>query len=196
MVAIVDSRVADHPWLDEVVSRLALDEARGEIVPAEDESGKEVYPNLIDPLQGMIDPFFGHGTFIAGLVRQNCPDADILSVKVMTPDGIVEEADLLTALDYLADRQLDAPGWASQIAPSTWSRCRWATTTRSLRTIAPTGRCRSGSTSCAASASLVVAAAGNDSTSRQFLPAAFTQYRNGVLQASCARADRRRLWLR
>ena len=64
----------------------------------------------------MIDPFFGHGTFIAGLIRQNCPDADILSLKVMSPDGIVEEADLLTALDYLADRQLAAQGGQPELA--------------------------------------------------------------------------------
>ncbi len=28
------------------------------------------------PLDGSIDPISGHGTFIAGLVRQRCPDAD------------------------------------------------------------------------------------------------------------------------
>ena len=55
-------------------------------------SGGETDPNLIDPLEGLIDPFFGHGTFIAGLIRQICPDADILSIKMMGTDGIVEEA--------------------------------------------------------------------------------------------------------
>ena len=32
---------------------------------------------MIDPLEGLMDPYFGHGTFIAGLIHQVCPDARI-----------------------------------------------------------------------------------------------------------------------
>ena len=69
------------------------------VEPATLATGGEPDPNLIDPLEGLIDPFFGHGTFIAGLIRQVCPDANILSVKVMGTDGIVEEAELITRSD-------------------------------------------------------------------------------------------------
>ena len=41
-----------------------------------------------DPYEGVLDPDAGHGTFIAGLIRQNCPDADILAVRVMGGDGV------------------------------------------------------------------------------------------------------------
>ena len=43
--------------------------------------------------QGPLDDFSGHGTFIAGLIRQTCPDAEILMVKVMDADGFVRGVD-------------------------------------------------------------------------------------------------------
>ena len=49
----------------------------------------EVYGDLVGPLDGSIDPLSGHGTFIAGLVHQTCPDADIYAwrvVKLEWPD--------------------------------------------------------------------------------------------------------------
>ncbi|HEV2931172.1 MAG TPA: hypothetical protein VGW74_21025, partial [Propionibacteriaceae bacterium] len=74
-----------------------------------DESGgAETEPDIIDPLQGLIDPFFGHGTFIAGLIHQTCPDANIVSIKMMGTDGIVDEAALLNGLGYLHQRHVDA----------------------------------------------------------------------------------------
>ena len=73
-----------------------------------DAEGGETEPNLVDPLEGLIDPFFGHGTFIAGIIRQTCPDARLLSIKIMDNDGIVEEADLINALGFLHQRQARA----------------------------------------------------------------------------------------
>ena len=79
------------------------------VEPAEENSGGEPYSNLIDPLEGLMDPFFGHGTFIAGLIQQACPDARHLSIKVMGNDGIVEEAALINGLGYLHQRQVERP---------------------------------------------------------------------------------------
>ncbi len=79
--------------------------ARRSVAATTDAEGGETEPNLIDPLEGLIDPFFGHGTFIAGIIRQTCPDARLLSVKIMDNDGIVEEADLINALGFLHQRQ-------------------------------------------------------------------------------------------
>jgi hypothetical protein len=46
----------------------------------------------------------GHGVFIAGIVRQVVPDAQVLSVRIMHSDGIVYEGDLICALRLLVDR--------------------------------------------------------------------------------------------
>ena len=43
-------------------------------------------------------PYTGHGSFIAGLIRQVVPDATVLSIRIMHGDGIVYEGDLLYAL--------------------------------------------------------------------------------------------------
>ena len=47
---------------------------------------------------GELDTHTGHGTFIAGIVRQVVPDAEVLAIRVMHGDGIVYEGDLLCAL--------------------------------------------------------------------------------------------------
>ena len=60
-----------------IVERFLYDPDPCEVEPADPvHGGRESQPNLIDPLEGLIDPYFGHGTFIAGLVRQYRPDAD------------------------------------------------------------------------------------------------------------------------
>lgn len=46
----------------------------------------------------------GHATFIAGLVRQGCPEATILSIPVMGDDGVVDEGHLLDVLEALLQR--------------------------------------------------------------------------------------------
>ncbi len=77
----------------------------------------------------------GHGTFIAGLIRQGCPEATILSLPVMGDDGVVEEGDLLLWLEALLDA---APARPAGSLPGAWSstcsRSRWATTPRTRPT--------------------------------------------------------------
>ncbi|MGO4611632.1 hypothetical protein AB4142_35380, partial [Variovorax sp. 2RAF20] len=48
----------------------------------------------------------GHATFIAGLLRQGCPEATILSIPVMGEDGVVDEGYLLDVLQALLDRHV------------------------------------------------------------------------------------------
>lgn len=54
-------------------------------------------------LVGDVSSHFGHGTFIAGLVRQLAPDAQVRSIRVMHNDGMVYEHECVHALSLLAD---------------------------------------------------------------------------------------------
>ena len=59
---------------------------------------------IIDDVNGLMDVLCGHGTFIAGVVRQRCPEAVILAVPVMASDGAALEDDVVAALSLLLDR--------------------------------------------------------------------------------------------
>src|SRR5690606_13387311 len=61
-----------------------------------------------DELTGAIGPLAGHGTFIAGVVRQRSPRARLLSVPVLGADGVVEEYLVHTALRRILHRQQEA----------------------------------------------------------------------------------------
>jgi hypothetical protein len=126
-----------------------------------------------DPL-----PLAGHGTFIAGIIRQSCPAARLHAYAVMDSAGELFEDDLLDVLHGVLEQQLDAleSGAATGIvdvvslsagfyhedldddaAPATLAGSEVATVLRDLGRVGV----------------LVVAGAGNDATRRPFLPAAF-----------------------
>ncbi len=192
VVAILDTGVADHPWFqaptnDPIVHRYLYDKINQSIGIADVVTGGETEANLIDPLEGLIDPFFGHGTFIAGIVRQTCPDARLLSIKIMDNDGIVEEADLINALGFVHQRQQNARtnsrdeelidvlslslGYYHE---SSEAGIRYDDTLhQALDALGQLGV-------------LVVAAAGNNATTRPLLPAGFTPFRDGVLPPDTA----------
>lgn len=93
VVALLDSGIGRHPWLpDDVVRRTSAGVTAG----------------IEAPLEGSLDGDTSHGTFIAGLVRQACPDADLLSIPVTRGDGAVAESELTEALIRLAIRQAEA----------------------------------------------------------------------------------------
>ena len=115
VIAVLDSEVAEHPWFP-VVSRrgkagvnpsadriMRLDVKDGALVRA----GR---PKAADPqsLTGAREHLEGHGTFIAGLLRQGCPEATILSIPVMDGDGVAEEGEVLAALMALLDDHISA----------------------------------------------------------------------------------------
>ena len=105
VVAVLDTGTGVHPWLDDVVEReplcggvpIGLTEVETDVERRGVVSGRQT---------GSLDIEAGHGTFIAGLVHQRCPDARILSVRVVQPDGVVDEYDLLLALAMLWVRQV------------------------------------------------------------------------------------------
>jgi hypothetical protein len=105
VIALLDTGVGDHRWLpDEVVDRNPMCDTLpiGITNPLTNPEDPGVSTN---PLIGALDVTAGHGTFIAGLIRQTCPDAKILAIRVIQGDGVVSEADLLEALNMLWLRQ-------------------------------------------------------------------------------------------
>jgi subtilisin family serine protease len=130
-------------------------------------------PVTADPLVGELDSDTGHSTFISGIVRQVAPDARVLAVRVMHPDGLVYEGDLLTGLRHLAKRVALAEagdmtkmvdvlslslGYFSETEPKKF--------TSGLRKVLDV---------LARLGVVVAAAAGNYATSRRFYPAAFAE---------------------
>lgn len=101
VVAIFDTGLGSHPWFDVGVTRdprLSSGEPIGIVRPP---SNPEVHPSLATPLDGIFDDAAGHGTFIAGVVRQQCADADILAVRISDGEGNIVETDLIGALRRL-----------------------------------------------------------------------------------------------
>jgi hypothetical protein len=129
-------------------------------------------PITADPLVGELDTDTGHCTFISGIVRQVAPEARVLAVRIMHSDGAVYEGDLICALRHLAKRiaraEAEDPDQMVDVVSLslgyfdesehdvTFSSGLWQV----IKLLLDLGV-------------IVVAAAGNYSTSRKFYPAAF-----------------------
>lgn len=117
VVAVLDTGVRAHPWLDVGPDGfVAVDEAMQITIYQEDLSAPQSdqprqlikdpwdRPVTGNPLVGELDEATGHGTFIAGIVRQVAPDARVLAIRVMHSDDVVYESTLINALTLIADR--------------------------------------------------------------------------------------------
>jgi hypothetical protein len=202
VVAVLDTGVRAHPWLDvqpapgggydtdpqhdgdgfieidhDIAKAILLE---GEQAEASGDQPRQVIrhpwdtPVSTDPLIGELGPALGHGTFIAGIVRQVAPRARVLAIRVMHSDDIVYEGDLLTALTALASRvalaeasdpatmvdvvSLSLGYFSESPADQAFSTALW----QAVQVLLDLGV-------------VVVAAAGNFSTTRMFYPAAFAQ---------------------
>ena len=111
VVAVLDTPIADHPWFrGESCGVVRLRFEDGRLVPevrtdAVTDPSPETPPETPPPVEpvGLLQ---GHATFIAGLIRQGCPEATILSIPVMDDDGVVDESHLLDVLEALLARHL------------------------------------------------------------------------------------------
>ena len=202
VVAVLDTGVRAHPWLDvepapgggydtdphhdgdgfieidhDIQKAILLE---GEQAEASGDQPRQVIrhawdtPVSTDPLIGELGPALGHGTFIAGIVRQVAPRARVLAIRVMHSDDIVYEGDLLTALTALASRvalaeasdpakmvdvvSLSLGYFSESPAEAAFSTALW----QAIQVLLDLGV-------------VVVAAAGNFATTRMFYPAAFAQ---------------------
>jgi hypothetical protein len=111
VVAVLDTPIADHLWFrgaSSGVVRLRFE--HGRLVPdRRSESATDPSPETPPETPSPVEPvglLAGHATFIAGLIRQGCPEATILSIPVMDDDGVVDESHLLDVLEALLARHV------------------------------------------------------------------------------------------
>ena len=178
VVGILDTGCGTHPWLKDVVREdVMLDGAP--IGYTDPETDPEAHGDLTGLLDGAIDALAGHGTFIAGLVHQACPDADILSWRVVQSDGVIVESDLIDALTKIAElvrRHAAGEDGGLAIDVLSLSMGYYHETPEDVL-FDPTmydllemmGEC----------GTVVVASAGNDATARPMFPAAFSPWSDG-----------------
>lgn len=186
VIAVVDSGHADHPLLscyvpdpttpfaDEFVT--VSPEIQAEIVKNRPADGAPAFrlidgyqdtPAPTEPLVGVLEDAYGHGTFIAGLIRQAAPRARVLAIRAVHSDKIGYSGDALTALTEILDRVTEAQDddcpdkMIDIVSFSAGYYGEWEEGTEFADVIAELVR----------RGVFFVAAAGNESTARPFLPA-------------------------
>ncbi|HVV23809.1 MAG TPA: S8 family serine peptidase [Pseudonocardiaceae bacterium] len=122
VVAVLDTGIAPHPWFD-IADRTApppangfleVDAALQDAIQANNPTepiplrGFWDTPSFDNPLIGNVDIATGHGTFIAGIIRQAAPDARVLAIRVAHSDGVAYEGDVVFAMWYLVNRVAEA----------------------------------------------------------------------------------------
>jgi subtilisin family serine protease len=192
VVAVLDTGVGRHPWLD-CSSQLSGDsfvlldpQIQALMVAAQVTGGvpDPLYgtteePVYDSPLTGELDTHSGHGTFIAGIIRQAAPNARVRSIRIMHDDGIVYENDLILVLGTLlaqARYAAGAGGGPEFVDVISLSAGYYS---ENSDDVAYTSRLSSIIADLAGCGVLFVASAGNDSTTRPCYPAALPPDSNG-----------------
>jgi hypothetical protein len=96
VVAVLDSGVKKHPWLPKHTPT----HPRFWFAP---QPGPRLPAPVSDPAldTGDFGAYWGHATFLAGLIRLHAPDAQVMSVKLMNDAGKIDESNVLAALQWL-----------------------------------------------------------------------------------------------
>jgi hypothetical protein len=192
VIAVVDTGIAPHPWFG-IPNRTQAPPAGGflAVLPGLQQAilTQEEYqanwqptqflldywdaPVSSEPLIGDVDTDTGHGTFIAGIIRQVTPDATVLAVRVTHSDGVIYEGDVLLALWrlYAQVRYAQQHGDPHQLIDVVSLSLGYFD--ESPTPGGYTGHLAQVVGHLIHHGVLVVAAAGNDSTTRRFYPAAF-----------------------
>jgi Subtilase family len=199
VVAVLDTGVRAHPWLDVMpkpggydmdpnhdgdgfmsvdphIQKAIFDE--GKKAAAKGDKPRQLIrhpwdtPITADPLVGELDTDSGHCTFISGIVRQIAPEARVLAVRIMHSDGAVYEGDLICALRHLAVRiaQAEAGHPDKMVDVISLSLGYFDETQHDVKFTSGLWEVIELLLGLGV---IVVAAAGNYSTSRSFYPAAF-----------------------
>ncbi|MBD3784546.1 MAG: S8 family serine peptidase [Micrococcales bacterium] len=174
VVAVLDTPVGPHDWFHPGRGTTVLGlPGRPMVAPGE---------GLTVELDGLLANEAGHGTFVAGIIRQVCPEAEILVLPVVPFAGAAAEKDVHDALALLLARQ------------------RWAIAEKKHEALVDVVNLSLGYyhespldavvqdvplkallDRLAAAGVAVVAAAGNDGTTAKFYPAGFAVERESVL---------------
>jgi subtilisin family serine protease len=184
VVAVLDTGLGRHGWLREADAHLGATVNGQPIGVGDDVPDPEITGIVQQPGLGLLDRDSGHGTFIAGIIRQTCPDAKVLALRVMPSDGVVEEHQLVIALNKLLVRQAQAQADRSLddiidvLSLSLGYYHEDPDDVRYSSVLAGTLR------SFAALGVAVVAAAGSDHTTTPFFPAGFASREEGADQRS------------
>ncbi|MFC9691158.1 S8 family serine peptidase [Kribbella sp. NPDC056951] len=117
--------------------------------------------DAFDPA-GLIKPYAGHGTFIAGVLRSMARETEVVVQSYFTTAGAIWEFDLAAALDEVLDLAPDI------ISLSAGTRTRFDLPPLGLDVFIETRLNR-------VNGLVLVAAAGNESTRDYFWPAAFPE---------------------
>ncbi|KAB8194562.1 S8 family serine peptidase [Nonomuraea phyllanthi] len=154
-VAVLDTGLVhdylDHQWLAANSGLPAIPPVTGDVTAPGDELDAD----------GLIKPYVGHGTFIAGVLRCVAPATDVRVHNVFPYAGAALEDELgLTLL-----RALDAHGWPDIISLSAGTATCDAATLLGLSAFMDELADHPGT--------LLVAAAGNDGGTHPFWPAAY-----------------------
>ena len=182
VVAVLDTGLGKHSWLGRRDATLGATVNGQPIGVGDDVPDAEVTGIVLQPQLGLLDRESGHGTFIAGIIRQTCPDATVLAIRVMPSDGVVEEHQLCIALNKLLVRQAQAQANGALddvIDVMSLSLGYYHEDPEDVRyssVLAGTLR------SFAALGVTVVTAAGNDHTTTPFFPAGFASREKGLDQ--------------
>jgi Subtilase family len=190
VVAVLDTGLGKHPWFPTEAEGASADTCVAGACPGahqrvtfdgepigvwkEPSRDPENTGVVIDDVNGLMDSLCGHGTFIAGIVRQRCPQAVILAVPVMASDGAALEEDVVTALSRLLARHR-----AAKAAPGTIPHGVLDVLNLSLGYYHETPEDADDTAvhdllrDFADEGVVVVACAGNDATRAKFFPAAF-----------------------
>lgn len=192
VVAILDTGCGRHPWLPTwqsgqqrppgAVVRLGLEWDGLPAGHTDPDTDSEVGGDLVGPLDGALDSHSGHGTFMAGLIRQLCPDADLIAIRIMGSTGLVPKSDLLRALAVLHDNQLNAlkTGSTDGLVDIVVLALGYYHETPKALALDPILLAQL--TALGELGVTVVASAGNHATSRKMFPAAFSPHPGGHVQ--------------
>ena len=197
VVAVLDTGVRAHPWLDvrpdppdgyktetDGFVQIDLDMQKAlyadtDSVAQQGDQPRQLIkhpwdrPVTADPLIGELETTVGHSTFISGIVRQVAPDAQVLAIRIMHSDGVVNEYDLIDSLSLLADRIASAEAGTMTEMVDVVSLSLGYFDESSADELYSSGLWQAIEVLLSLGVA-VVAAAGNFSTRRRFYPAAFT----------------------
>ena len=94
VVVVLDSGVKKHKWLP------TRAHPRFYFVP---QPGPRLLVPMPDPAldTGDFGAYWGHATFLAGLIRLHAPDAQVMSVKLMNDAGKIDDHNVIPVLNWL-----------------------------------------------------------------------------------------------